>query len=345
MGTPAQLQTNPRKIAEQTKNRWKFCWGLTFWLRFIGAVWFLIVAWKPEWFVAGREAILLALVGFVSNVTQYVGSAARVQAETLKQQFEFSEGLGTHIDTDLATSLYDKLSPSVKEKVIADPVKDRRYYESVLPKGPRRLVEMLLESSFYSRSHSGLLEKWVWKSLFALVLVVLGLLWYLSILPLTSTIPYAELTKAIASGLGILIGFNLLYLALDYKAFRDSCERFQSKANELLRTPEINVEDASRLLQAYQFERAFSPPLFSFVHRHRKDNVRDALLDYWAKNEERWPGSSKVTEIRKMDKVNLGTLPVSAADSDPATAQVGSTDQGPESTFQHDTEPLNDNGT
>jgi hypothetical protein len=98
--------------------------------------------------------LIFAIVGFAILLYAYYLKNAFEEkygrAETMRRQAAFTEGLGWSISDTLISELRRRAGRKIIQSVDANP-RSGDYYASKQATGPRRLLEMTIESAFYSR--------------------------------------------------------------------------------------------------------------------------------------------------------------------------------------------------
>ncbi len=100
------------------------------------------------------------------------------RAETMRRQAAFTEGLGWSVSDTMMSEWRLRAGETITDKVDSNP-RSADYYASKKTLIPRRLLEMTIESAFYTRHLYAFLSKWLWVLLgvsIALSFVVLSLL-------------------------------------------------------------------------------------------------------------------------------------------------------------------------
>lgn len=211
------------------------------------------VAPLPASLVAG----VLALAGWWA---QYRADGARDRANDLRRQMDLQDGLGWAVSRmdlrDLGAEVGAVVSPE-------PPVES--YFESRGPVGPRRLVENVRETGFFSEHIARTAERAMWGVTAALALLAVG-----GLFAAVAVIDDAEALRTagvvLATVLLAVETTGVARLALDYGAFRRSACEVKSQADRLLDAPSVSLATAAHVAESYFLDRARAPLLPDWVY-------------------------------------------------------------------------------
>jgi hypothetical protein len=236
------------------------------------AAWFAF-AQVPEW----QNIPALAGLALLTFYLHGVADRWKDEADGLLRRLDVADGLGTGISPRSRADLLSEISDWVIWLASRRPA-SRDYFASQTPGSPRRLVENMRESAWWTtrigRSAEAMQKLWVW--LFGLlgigVLIVealrpsstqQGLAGFLT----TPSFVIAVLLFLFTSGPYRRIG--------EYRALHEAAKDIDARAERMLDSPERVSEAAARQLAAdYHLARKGSPLLPGFIWsmRQRKLN-------------------------------------------------------------------------
>ncbi|MEM6782210.1 MAG: hypothetical protein AAF624_00555 [Bacteroidota bacterium] len=214
-----------------------------------------LLGWAP--LPASLVAGALALAAWF---TQYRSDVVRDQANDLRRDIDLQDGLGWPISAmmlnDLSTQIGSFVSAERPEK---------SYCASVLPAGPRRLVENIRETGFFSEHLASTAAKIMWSATAVLCTLSVG-----GLFVTIATVDDIEVVRTV----GVVLASVLLFveaagvarLALDYQGFRNAACETKTQADRLLATDAITDTEALQVAETYFIHRARAPLLPDWVY-------------------------------------------------------------------------------
>ena len=201
------------------------------------------------------------------------GHAARLRStgESLKRQHELADGLGrlpshshlADVQHDLGNSLCPKLAQLLAKGVT---------YDSARPVGPARVLENLVESSWYSKHLAKYVGGWLLITfILCLVISIAALLWCL--VNLHDSVASTNAAKCIAATLLFMLSVGLIRSYQGYTRFAEKCGTCESQATEQLKVDPGDLYQAQRLLSEYQLARAGAPMIPTWIWKHRRQDL------------------------------------------------------------------------
>ncbi len=196
-------------------------------------------------------AVPLALIGaeIARRASNYKG-----MAEAAKRQHEYVVGFGLKPSTaqlaDLRQSLQNELSPEMDRLL-----KLGITYASTEPYGPRRALENLCESSWYTKHLANRCMMWVGATVMISMTVAISLLlWSSSSLP--GTFAGFAAAKSVAATFTFLISVGAVRSWVGFAKLSHKAKDIDSEACKLLAGGEPDGIEVQRLLSEYQIARA-----------------------------------------------------------------------------------------
>ena len=238
---------------------------------------------KAAIFVLGASAVffsllpevtpfLVAALSIASEVSRWRSDDFKGTAEKIKRQLEEHDGFGWSIsESDLANVMAEcpkRFLATLSHEQLAGSV-----FASGTGKGPRRAVENLRESAWWSKhlakiTATGL--KLIILILFAGAISAL----LVSIKTVADRAVLANIAKVVTSTLVLGFSLGLLRLLQSYLVFSQKAGDAEQKGERLLKE-EVEAVDAVRVLSSYQMARASAPLLPTFVWKLNKDRLNN----------------------------------------------------------------------
>ena len=155
---------------------------------------------------------------------------------------------------------------------ICDAPCDPKYWLSQKPVGPRRMIEMVLESAFYTNYlASKCKEVFRWTG-------IIGLFCSSAAIVAAYELRHSANVSDLVSHILVLIlvfflsgDFWLLFL--QYRDLAEAARMSHEQAYELARKEVVTENEAIELAMTYNTAVAQSPPVFSYLHKKYKDEI------------------------------------------------------------------------
>lgn len=215
-------------------------------------------------------AMPLALVGaeIARRASNYKG-----MAETAKRQHEQVVGFGIKPSTgqlaDLRQSLQKEMTPEADQLF-----KLGITYASNAPYGPRRALENLCESAWYTRHLASRCVLWVGATvLISLTVAISLLLW--SAASLGGTTAGLAAAKSVAATFTFLISVGSIRSWVGYAKIGQKAKDIDSEACKLLSRRDAEACDAQRLLTEYQVARASAPLVPTWIWKIHRTSMNE----------------------------------------------------------------------
>jgi uncharacterized membrane protein YkgB len=224
-------------------------------------------------------AIIASLLSVGSVITQWVADHRKGNAQAIHRKFEFLDALGWEVSSQELRNLHVILPKGVKAKLDKSPNSPYTYFASKTPRSPRRLMENLTESSFFSR-HLAMRSAQIFGAITVVVflLAIVMLLLALQASPTQTTgIVTAKIFVAV---LGFLFTAGFIRLTYDFYRFSQISSRAEDNACTLLKQTDIELEEAIKLYHEYQLARASSPLIPTLVWKSMRDELNKRWEQY-----------------------------------------------------------------
>lgn len=246
--------------------------------------------WGASVLVKFLTFVFGAVTVFIEHPPAYTPQLLLISAclsELLQWRSDFlkgqSEGLLRKLD--VCKSFQKELSETDKREIVADlPHKVRaqfsveandKYFASTTPPGPRRSVENLLESAWYTR------KQCVAMTIFCIVLIVVLLTTSLFALFIASkevkdVVVLTNISKAVTSWLLLVFSLGVFKNAWGYYKMYQRCLKTENNAEHLLGNENVLEADAIKQWYEYQIARSSAPLLPGWLWSLMKDSLDDA---------------------------------------------------------------------
>src|SRR3989344_294000 len=226
---------------------------------------------SPNW--KAGVAIIVAEIVAVAYALRIRFANDYDDAETMRRQSVLAEALGWPIGSTEFSHWRQKAGRNILDTFKVK-TRDEDYYATEHPEVPKRLLEMTIESAFFTRHVYAKAQRFLW--ILCAVIAVLFVL-ILSIAPLDniSSATRLEVIYLLYLALPLLISLDLLGWALrlgrlvqSLKYIEQDMERFEQEENPAL-------ERVMRLVSEYNCQVVAGFPVLNFIFRYWHDEIRD----------------------------------------------------------------------
>ena len=267
------LNNAQREQNDSAKTWWWVTRGLQLTALFIGVV---ITVWNT---LPAAFSIVPVLLSVGSVITQWVSDHRKGRAQAIHRKFEFLDALGWEVSPPEIRNLHVTLPKGVKVKLDQSPKSPYSYFASKTPRSPRRLMENLTESTFFSQHLAMRSAKIFGFITFAIFLVAVVIL--LIVLQVSPSQSVGIVTAKIFVA---LIGFNFtagfFRLTYDFYRFSQTSNRAEENACLLLKQNDVKLEEAIKLYHEYQLARANSPFISTILWKSMRDELNKRWEQY-----------------------------------------------------------------
>lgn len=225
---------------------------------------------------ASAAGLFSLLIVFVSPYINWISSRAKSAAEGAKRQHELLNGFGIAPSVTFLRDQAVLFRKGVSDKELALLSEGIRF-ESQENKGPRRAMENLQESAWFSKTLVG-------DCLTGLIVVAISVFGFsLCLLIATVQLPWtsqgAIIGRVISLTLGFALSIGIVRNILSYWGFRSAAATAESAAIDILKSSEIDEKRAIRALMEYQFARASAPMIPTWIWKRKKDSLNEAYAE------------------------------------------------------------------
>lgn len=212
---------------------------------------------------AGIAVTVIALAG---SVLRSWGDLWRGHAERLLRAKELRDGLGWSVDSKMFADLRATYS-SLAHRAGARQAEQREFYDTDEAPGPRRLVEMMRESSWWSERLASFAFR---LSLFLVTLLAVASLY--TGMPLAQAFSgsppdFAQVGSLYTALICLLFSCDLGRLLIGYSQFASDARDANLQLNALAKQASLSEAAVLRTVLEYQFARAEAPPIPDWMWR------------------------------------------------------------------------------
>jgi hypothetical protein len=207
-------------------------------------------------------AFLAALLVVFDAVFIWQSDKLRENAEITLRKFEFFSALGWEISPRELANLLAAAPKSVKRAARSD--EKYSYFASDKNKGPKKLLENLEESAWWSKHQAKRMSKYVGSVGGAMMFLAFITL----IISLQSSLSQTAdeiIAKVIISVIVFMFSGGYVRLAFDYNLFANQADKTEEDAFQLCSEKNVSEIQAIKLLHDYQIDRANSPLIPSWL--------------------------------------------------------------------------------
>lgn len=193
------------------------------------------------------------------------------RAETMRRQAALSEGIGFPISDTQVSEWRRRVGSKILKRFDSEPRPDN-YYASQKPIGSRRLLEMTIESAFYTRHLYSKLKEWIWLLLIGALILSFAVL---TVLPF-DFIPKSILLKAAYTLyllLPILLSIDLLLWALRLERLSRSIYEIEKDMENLSKENNPQESHVIRLVSEYNCQVAYGTPIHNWLFKIWHDEI------------------------------------------------------------------------
>lgn len=212
---------------------------------------------------------IFALIGFIvlawAVALRIISEGKHSRAETMRRQAAFTEGLGWSVSDTLMSEWRRRVGQAIVNSVESNP-RSVDYYYSKKHTSPRRLLEMTIESAFYTRHLYAYLAKWILGLLSCSIILS-----FLVLAVLPAKIVPDELSLQIAYTifliLPILLTIDLLSSAIKLNGLKSAVFEIEEDMEKLSRTKRVYSEQVIRLASEYNCQVACGIPIHNWLFK------------------------------------------------------------------------------
>lgn len=277
--TANKTTTDPWVLCKCLDRSSKWWWGFS--LISKAAAFFIGLAVLSPQIPAEPIPFVVAALTFVSELAGYRMERVRGIAQGLRRKLETLNSFGWEISNREMSDLIARCSGSVKRRMNRE-VTEEPYFASKEEPGPKRAVENVMESAWWSKHLS---ESMFWTCSVIIGCAIVGALAALvvSILAITDHSTLSSVARIVTSVLLLGLSCGLVRLAVGYYSFGQKAGQIEVQAEGFL-TKKVGQIDAVKLLHEYQLARSAAPIIPEWIWRWKRDELNALWSTYRQKS-------------------------------------------------------------
>jgi hypothetical protein len=276
-----QATTDPWVLCKCLDRSSKWWWGFS--LIFKGAAFLIGFLVFVQQISAEPIPFIVAALTVISELGGYRMERVRGVAQGLRRKLESLNSFGWEISNREMSDLIVRCSESVKKRVKRE-VTEEPYFASKERPGPKRAVENVMESAWWSK-HLSEAMFWICTALIGCAIAGALVALVTSILAIADHSTLSSVARIVTSVLLLGLSCGLIRLAVGYYSFGQKAAQVEIQAEALLAKKVILI-DAVKLLHEYQLARSSAPIIPEWIWRWRRDELNELWLAYRHKAEE-----------------------------------------------------------
>lgn len=265
-----ELNQISRKLFNNAANYWLWSFGLEV-IGGFGGVFLAFANLTDDLQLASALAILVILA--IAYVLRIIFEGIYDNAGTMRRQSIFTEAL----DLPISPTEFSAWRLSAGKKVLSNiklKPRDADYYATKQSFGGKRLLEMTIESAFYTRHLYSKLRDWFWG--FTVVGGIIAFVMMVSTpFEVISSIMRFQLVYSLYLTIPVLISLDFLGWAIRLGRLSSSIEKIERYLEQYERNPDISVPEVMKLVTEYNCQVACGFPVPDFAFHHWHDEIRD----------------------------------------------------------------------
>lgn len=207
---------------------------------------------------------LFFLMTIFSFVAQWQSDTKRRSAQRLQRLFEYSDALGIQVSNREISHIHVNLPKPVKDKLVSIPKAPFKYFSSESNQSPQRLMENLVESSFFSHFLARRTAI-IFAAISLSVIIGASILMLVALNLSTSENIERTIARIVTVVLMFIISEGYVRNSYEYYRFSQRAKQIESRAENILSKNSISEIEAIMLYHEYQIARAGSPLIPTFI--------------------------------------------------------------------------------
>ena len=259
---------NARAVSKLLLDNAKTWWGISIALQLVAFA--VGITATSAGFGAKTAAFAVVAFTVVSYLCQLRSATWNGRGDSLRRKLDMRDAFGWEIPSAEWSDLLMTLTPKDRQKM--KDVPEEQYFASSQPPGPRRALEALLESSWFSKHLSCVAGH--------ISLAVIVLLVGISIATMTIALNtlkdfdlMANLARVVTSALMLVFSMDTIALTLRYYEFSSQAGEAERRANEQVASADKDVVPSLKLWQDYHVSRAVAPPIPTWLWRWKRGSL------------------------------------------------------------------------
>jgi len=205
---------------------------------------------------------------------QWISDNAKNTGEWALRQFEMWDGIGWTVDKKTLSDVLINVAKNVRETFDEDD--SRQYFDSKKDASPKRLVENIMQSAFYSKHQLFFIAKII----FALSALILIASIFTAVIAIQIKSGGQNLSYLLLTAVQLVVSTGYLRMGINYWQFANDAKDVENRACALAGKQTVKDIDAIRLAIDYQIARSSSPLIPGWVWQYKQQ----ILNELWEKH-------------------------------------------------------------
>lgn len=256
----------------------KWWWGASLILKLFAFVAGLsiILPLPPE-----RISYIVAALTIVSELSSYRSDAIKSRAQSLRRKVDVQDSFGWQMAGAEFSDLLMRCPRSVKARARVDRSNDL-YFASKEPPGPRRALQNISESAWWTKHLSEQMSHFCYAVLILSVIVALAVL-IVALDTLDGSDTRASVARVITAGLMLLLSVGIVRLAVGYYGLSQDAGATEKAATTLVDSGKGDIVDAVKIMNEYHVARATGPIIPTWIWKLHRNELNSTWKRYRAK--------------------------------------------------------------
>ncbi len=271
-----RLRHEPRTLCKayfEIAKRWLLAAILVKFLIFMVGIISVLLPLFPK-----LSPFLVTTLAITSDLCLWRSDVVKGIAEALLRKLDARDSFGWAISRAEMSDLLIR-SPKSIVKLVPPKALGNEYFASKEGLGPRRALENVQESAWWSKHLSLRMGQ------YCLVIVCLLFLGLISVLIISveTVMSYetlASLGRVVTSSLMLILSLRLLRFVEGYYGFSRKAAQIETSIENLINSQDIETAEAVKIMHEYQLARASAPLIPSWIYNLMQDDLNEMWETY-----------------------------------------------------------------
>lgn len=222
---------------------------------------------------------LIAILSIVAEIFLWQSNRVKDTAETLLRKLDLQDSFGWTISNAELSDLLVRTAHGIRKQVSVNSDLEDGYFASTESVGPRRALETIQESAWYSKhlaQRTGYIYFWITCVAVAISVVVL----IVSIETIRNFDVLSNIGRVVTSAILLIFSLGLIRSIEGYYSFSRKSEFIEESTKSLLHSGDDDPIQAIKLVYEYQLARASAPLIPTWVWNMMRDTLNDLWKEY-----------------------------------------------------------------
>lgn len=246
-----------------------FWWRISIAVAMLAPVCSILIEFTHVKILTALATLFIVLSPAIITWTREIAYAYYEKGEKCRRIILYRDGLGVEPSTMTLCNIYNS------ERKTINIVDEVPYFATQQSSSPLKLVDMISESSFFTKSHANTFSK----ILLIILIIISAITILVAYFGFSGYIPnetLKTLTTAIFFFVSMFIVNDFILLRKKFCDLAKNAESIFTEAELLRKTHDVQQIDALRLAEDYNILLASTPPIPPLIHRMHRDRLNDA---------------------------------------------------------------------